>query len=777
MSKRKTAAVCAFMFLLSLFCMPLSANEDTYDPQFTMLALNMAVVSVYNIFSTQDRVVLDQEYENIINNLKLGNIEDDKEIKDLYDELLNVIFRTKLKEDERIIFKEKYDLRQKKVLYGSLKDFFSAVGYREKEMKISSAAFISNDTLPSIPLKKLGYCEIFTALGKLVATAGSSYFGYRESMSEMHEELGDEIWRLQKEQLEDFDRLQRKLLSSSWSLLRKYRLPDEYRITQRDLEDFSKAVNEQDTNRAVRMFSALEQDFSAYPTFWFFYGRAAKKENNNELEEKCLREFDRVWRPVLRLDPYRLEAAKYKVESLLERHASRDEILEQLRIIRDNAPRENWNAKLFLGVMHFALGDKKQGIEFVEENILFDVEDSLSGLVLRSMRQDKLDTAQLGKELQSALEEWIAEKEKQSMSSAAAAETRLDEQIKKGLRAYLEGKESEAKRVLSPLAETSNNPIPATVLGYMKIDGLGKPRNFAEGDAFFKKRDKLFKENQASYKDAFAQILPLVEKYAAEENARAQFLLGKMFSGGWGLPEDAQKAVSWFHKSAEKGHSLGQYNLGFMYKNGRGVHQDDRKAAEWNRKAAEQGYALAQSNLGWMFMKGEGVPQDDHKAAEWFLKAAEQGYAQAQSILGWMFMIGRGVLQDDHKAVEWFLKAAEQGNAWAQGCLGQMYLDGRAVEQNDREAAELFRKAAYQGDANSQHNLGFMYLNGRGVPEDYKEAYCWFILAFMNGVEESQKEMDKIEGKGFFSLEKLSKEDIEQAKNKAWQIREEIRKQ
>ena len=106
-----------------------------------------------------------------------------------------------------------------------------------------------------------------------------------------------------------------------------------------------------------------------------------------------------------------------------------------------------------------------------------------------------------------------------------------------------------------------------------------------------------------------------------------------------------------------------------------------------------------------------------------------------------------------------------------------MYLDGRAVEQNDREAAELFRKAAYQGDANSQHNLGFMYLNGRGVPEDYKEAYCWFILAFMNGVEESQKEMDKIEGKGFFSLEKLSKEDIEQAKNKAWQIREEIRKQ
>ncbi|MPM54307.1 hypothetical protein SDC9_101085 [bioreactor metagenome] len=471
MPKRSTAVVCTLLLLIALAHAPVRAEaREDYDPQFTMLALNMAVVSVFNIVSTQDRIVLDQEYENIINNLKIGNIEDDKAIKDLYDELLNVIFRTKLKEDERNIFKEKYDLRQKKVLYGSMKDFFSAFGYREKETKIISTTFTSNETLPEAPSMEFGYFEIFSALGKLVAAGGSSYFGYRESIIEMHEELGDEIWRLQKEQLEDFDRLQRNLLSSSWSLLRKYRLPDEYRITQRDLEDFSKAVNEQDTNRAVRMFRALEQNFSAYPTFWFFYGRAAKKENNSELEEKCFREFDRVWRPVLRLDPYRLEAAKYKVESLLERHASRDEILEQLRVIRDNAPRENWNAKLFLGVMHFALGDKKQGIEFVEENILFDVEDSLSGLVLRSMRQDKLDTAQLGKEFQSVLEEWIAEQEKLDNPAASAANTEEQEQIEKGLIAYFNNRDEDVEKIFAPLVQAPQNPVPLNVLGLLKAD-------------------------------------------------------------------------------------------------------------------------------------------------------------------------------------------------------------------------------------------------------------------------------------------------------------------
>ena len=73
------------------------------------------------------------------------------------------------------------------------------------------------------------------------------------------------MWQLRKEQIEDFDDLQRRLLNSSWSLLRKYRLPDEYRITQRDLADFSKAVQEQDKSRAVRMFKALEANFKAYP--------------------------------------------------------------------------------------------------------------------------------------------------------------------------------------------------------------------------------------------------------------------------------------------------------------------------------------------------------------------------------------------------------------------------------------------------------------------------------------------------------------------------------
>lgn len=69
----------------------LAQDEREYDPLHTMLALNMVIVSVHRIIATEDRIVLDQEYQNIINNLNVGNIEPDLDLTSLYEELMDVI--------------------------------------------------------------------------------------------------------------------------------------------------------------------------------------------------------------------------------------------------------------------------------------------------------------------------------------------------------------------------------------------------------------------------------------------------------------------------------------------------------------------------------------------------------------------------------------------------------------------------------------------------------------------------------------------------------------
>jgi hypothetical protein len=107
------------------------------------------------------------------------------------------------------------------------------------------------------------------------------------------------------------------------------------------------------------------------------------------------------------------------------------------------------------------------------------------------------------------------------------------------------------------------------------------------------------------------------------------------------------------------------YNLGYCFDKGEGVEQNLAKAVEWFTKAAEKGHSSAMSNLGRCFKKGQGVEQNLAKAVEWYTKAAEKGHSTAMNNLGICFHNGVGVEQNSTKAVEWYTKAAEKGDSTA----------------------------------------------------------------------------------------------------------------
>lgn len=74
--------------------------------------------------------------------------------------------------------------------------------------------------------------------------------------------------------------------------------------------------------------------------------------------------------------------------------------------------------------------------------------------------------------------------------------------------------------------------------------------------------------------------------------------LGKDYHFGEnGKQKDYVKAVEWFRKAAEQGHTLAQCALGYCYESGEGVVKDLAEAVKWYRKAAEQGNDLAKEML------------------------------------------------------------------------------------------------------------------------------------------------------------------------------------
>ncbi|MBP3836215.1 MAG: hypothetical protein J6E31_03885, partial [Pyramidobacter sp.] len=185
-------------------------SQNVYDKQNTLLALNMAVVAVRTIVSSEDRIVLEQQYRTIIDRLKFGSIESDPEIVRLHGELLKANASVQLLEAERERFYRVYNREQRKTVFDALKG----------------------------PLTALPLSGVFSwlVLGKALLEGANAFFGYRELKERLHDELDDELWHLEREKRRVFVELQRTLLTAMWPLLRKYGLSDELRVKQEDLD-------------------------------------------------------------------------------------------------------------------------------------------------------------------------------------------------------------------------------------------------------------------------------------------------------------------------------------------------------------------------------------------------------------------------------------------------------------------------------------------------------------------------------------------------------------
>ena len=576
-------------FCLSLLMFRAACAEENYDPQHTMLALNMAIVSVHRILTTGDRIVLEQEYQNIINNLSLGNIENDKDMTALYSDLTGIISRKGLRDEEAKFFRSRYDQREQNLI---------------------------NHALSRIQAQGE---NIVSLIGSFVVSCASSYFAYQAMKSDIAEDLRGEVWQLTKEDITDCNNLQERLLNSSWNLLRQYKLPDNYRLVQRTLDDFYKAVNEKDPAKQFRMLRALERDFQVYPPYWYYRGKTAQELGENSEAHSCFARFNEVWRPVLRQDPYKVEALKFELSEIVKGVNLSDEEKRRafgiLEAITENTPRDDWANRLFAGVAYFVLGEKDRGIEIVESNVDFGYGAYVSAAILTQLKAGKLNPQ--------TLSSYIAGQVTSSTLGKLTYQMK-DKQLAEALTAYFEGRENEAEKALESMSGTSENPVVFEALYFMNA-----LKNYPKARMFGEKMGSLYKKDKEAFNQAFAEVKPLLEFYAEKQVSSAQYILGWMYRFGCGVKEDKAEAVNWYRKAAEQGYAVAQNNLGFMYSNGEGVKEDDAEAVKWFRKAAEQGYAQAQDNLGYMYSNGEGVKQDYKTAYMWYFLSGLSGYSNA----------------------------------------------------------------------------------------------------------------------------------------------------
>jgi len=220
-----------------------------------------------------------------------------------------------------------------------------------------------------------------------------------------------------------------------------------------------------------------------------------------------------------------------------------------------------------------------------------------------------------------------------------------------------------------------------------------------------------------------------------ELQATAQDRLGRMFSNGDGVAQDAKQAISWFEKSDALGNIEAPTDIGDIYFFARGVPRDLPTAVRWYRKGADRGSPHGMGQLAWCYLNAMGVDKNVAEARALYLKLAQLGNDLGAYQSGWIF---EHVEPTDYaQAMNWYLQAAAQNYALAKNNIGYMYEHGMGVKKNYATAAHWYEQAANAGDKRGQYHLGLLYEQGLGVDKNLEKAITLMRMSAKAGNQEA----------------------------------------
>lgn len=279
-----------------------------------------------------------------------------------------------------------------------------------------------------------------------------------------------------------------------------------------------------------------------------------------------------------------------------------------------------------------------------------------------------------------------------------------------------------------------------------------------------------------------AEALEWYQHAATLEDVDAQVLLGRAYmEGDSDLNVDVEKALGWFERAASQGSSEAQFELGMAYQNEQlGIKVDLETSLKFFRLAADQGHAAAHRCVAVFYENGECVDKDliesqgwmsgaaalgDAEANYWMARwhedgshglrrdsnlmlkylrqSAELGYAQAQYELACHYLSGGSEARDYAQAAHWLKEASSADIPDATFELAMLYKDGLGVRRSEKRYMKLIQDLANSGLAQAQNELGLFF----ELANDLKQARYWFKKASLQGYEEGQDNLSRLDRK------------------------------
>lgn len=298
-------------------------------------------------------------------------------------------------------------------------------------------------------------------------------------------------------------------------------------------------AQEATANSALRMSDAEKADFAKVVRA---YNRVC--EINQKLEQL----------PIPAVDDDVVAVARILEQPFLEMLSSADFTADKLAQVRKSAESGNDKAQLLLGVLYM------MGYEGMEQ----DFNKALSLFIQSAKKGNDMALTFLG---------------------CLYASLELSEEY------------TQLGLLMLEHAANENNIIAMYQMAMINLIGVGGVEQDLEKAQYW--YDKVAESPEAEqFEMALAMVVQQFESAAEAGDINAQLLMGFFsYMGIFGVEEDNEAALKWFHAAAAQNSADAQYALGCIYEDGEIVPQDLKLAEEWYSKAAAQGMEEAKQDL------------------------------------------------------------------------------------------------------------------------------------------------------------------------------------
>lgn len=310
--------------------------EQNDDARKAAIILNHLHGSLNKIVTYNDKIILEQEYDNIINNIDLTTI-DDIEIIDQITYIMDVLTSHKISEIEKQWLNVEY------------------------QDKLDAAL---TDTLRGINVRGSNPVEMGI---NLLTSAGSAYYDYKQNQKNYKKQLDKATWELDKGSISEINDLRKQFIRTYWEIMKRYDIPDSWRISENQFQRFHDILKNDLGDVKLRKLLRLESELAVLPDYWFELALSAREVKEREIELNAIKRYEQLNDRLFRENSFYSQLLANKM-SYMDLNTDADEIravLSQMLLV----DRLNPERKLIAALKYIQLNDFVKAEKLLNQNI------------------------------------------------------------------------------------------------------------------------------------------------------------------------------------------------------------------------------------------------------------------------------------------------------------------------------------------------------------------------------------------------------------------------